>query len=282
MRKVPSQKSPFQQRSRIRLLKTRNPRKTVFVTGASSGLGHALAREYAEAGTKIGIVARRKEKLYALGDILSRAGSVPFVFTGDVRDRNFMAESADSFLKNAGVPDIVIANAGTRGNHLGSFDQDDKDLIDTNFHGVRHTILPFIPSLLAAGRGQILVISSLAAKLALPGAAGYCASKAAINRWAGSLRLALSPRGIDLTIVNPGFIRTEMTRDNPYPMPFVMDADEAARIIRRKSSSGPSELNFPLPMSLGISLLALLPDRIRESFLSRFQARLYLSWPPAP
>ena len=103
-------------------MKTRYPPKTVFVTGASSGLGHALAREFAGAGTKIGIVARRKESLYALGEILSRAGSTPFVFAGDVRDSRFMAESADSFLKNAGIPDIVIANAGIRGNHMGSFD----------------------------------------------------------------------------------------------------------------------------------------------------------------
>lgn len=257
------------------------PPKIIFITGASSGLGHALAREYGETGTKIGILARRNDNLLALEDSLVRAGANPFVYAGDVRDRGFMSASAEAFLKDAGVPDVVIANAGIRGHHIGSFDQDDRDLIDTNFHGVRHTVLPFIPSLLAAGRGQIIVISSLAAKVSLPGAAGYCASKAALNRWTGSLRLALSPHGLRVTVVNPGFIRTEMTLDNPYPMPFCLEAEKAAKIIRKKSASGPSELNFPLPMSLGISMLAFLPSGIRERILARFQARLDIPWKPA-
>lgn len=257
------------------------PPKIVFITGASSGLGHALAREYGKTGTKIGILARRRDNLHALEDSLARTGAKPFVYAGDVRDSGFMSASAAGFIKNAGVPDIVIANAGIRGRDIGSFDRDDTDLIDTNFHGVRHTVLPFIPALLAAGRGHIIVISSLAAKLSLPGAAGYCASKAALNRWTGSLRLALSPHGLRVTIVNPGFIRTEMTLDNPYPMPFCMGAETAAEIIRKRSASGPSELNFPLPMSLGISLLALLPSGIRERILARFQARIGDPWTPA-
>lgn len=241
----------------------------IFITGASSGLGHALAMEAAASGVSLGLVARRKSRLEEISGSLREKGATVYLYPGDVREENFLKEAAGDFEMRTGAPDCIIANAGVRGpldGNTGS--RQDEEVMDTNYHGVRNTILPFVPGLKQCGKGTILVISSLASFLPLPGAGGYCASKSAINTWCGSLRYELKPFGIRLTIVNPGFIRTEMTRDNPYPMPFVMDAGQAARIILKKASGKRSVISFPKPLAWSLGILSILPPALRESILT--------------
>lgn len=240
-----------------------------FITGASSGLGQALATEAAAPGITLGLVARRNNRLLEISEPLREKGATVYLYPGDVRDGGFLKEAAGDFETRAGTPDCIIANAGIRGALDDNPDRrQDEDIMDTNYHGVRNTILPFVPILKHAGRGTILVISSLASFLPLPGAGGYCASKSAINTWCGSLRYELKPFGVRLTIINPGFIRTEMTRDNPYPMPFVMEAGEAARLILRKATGSRAVVSFPTPLAWGLGFLSILPAALRESILT--------------
>lgn len=240
-----------------------------FITGASSGLGQALATEAASPGITLGLVARRNNRLLEISEPLREKGATIYLYPGDVRERAFLKEAAGDFETRAGTPDCIIANAGIRGALENKPDSlQDVEIMDTNYHGVRNTILPFVPGLKHAGRGTILVISSLASFLPLPGAGGYCASKSAINTWCGSLRYELKPFGIRLTIINPGFIRTEMTRDNPYPMPFVMEAEEAARLILRKAPGRRAVVSFPTPLAWGLGFLSILPPALRESILT--------------
>ncbi|MHB1604785.1 MAG: SDR family NAD(P)-dependent oxidoreductase [Leptospirales bacterium] len=238
----------------------------IFITGASSGLGRAMALEWALPGNRIGLVARRNSELQLLAGEIRDKGAIPFYYAGDVRDSSFMEKAASSHLAKAGVPDILIANAGIRGTNGLQSGQNDAEVMDINYHGARNTILPFLSGLINRKSGHILVISSLASFLSLPGAGGYCASKSALNAWCGSLRFDLIPYGIALTIVNPGFIRTEMTRTNPYPMPFIISAQKAAEIIRKRSISKPPTLNFPRSMAIALRILSLLPTQIRERF----------------
>ncbi|MHB1285660.1 MAG: SDR family NAD(P)-dependent oxidoreductase [Leptospirales bacterium] len=237
---------------------------SLFITGASSGLGRAMALEWARTGIRIGMIARRENELQKLSHEIIGMGAIPFHYAGDVRDIEFMKSAARSFLSSAGIPDLIIANAGIRGAVSTALESDQGEIMGVNYFGVKNTLLPFLPDLIKRKRGQILVISSLASFLPLPGAGEYCASKSALNAWCGSLRFDLIPHGISLTTVNPGFIKTEMTRNNPYPMPFIMDAREAARIIRKKSAKNPPVINFPRLLTLSLFILSLFPTSFRE------------------
>ena len=239
---------------------------SLFITGASSGLGRAMVLEWARTGLRIGMIARRKNELQKLSTELIEMGAIPFFFAGDVRDKEFMNGAVRSFISSAGIPDLIIANAGIRGAVGTALELDQGEIMGVNYFGVQNTLRPFLPDLIKRKRGQILVISSLASFLPLPGAGEYCASKSALNAWCGSLRFDLIAHGISLTTVNPGFIRTEMTRNNPYPMPFIMDPREAARIIRKKSAKNPPVINFPRLLALSLYTLSLLPTSFREKF----------------
>lgn len=253
--------------------KTDSAASNIFITGASSGLGRAMALEWAKTGTQVGIVARRVTELEKLAVEIRNRGAIPFLYAGDVRDSSFMKRAAVSHLSNAGLPDILIANAGIRGTDGHPSEQNDAEIMEVNYHGARNTILPFLSGLISRKSGQILVISSLASFLPLPGAGGYCASKSALNAWCGSLRFELLPHGVTLTIVNPGYIRTEMTRNNPYPMPFIISAQEAAGIIRRRSLKRPSTLSFPRSLAIALRILSLLPAQLREQIFLHFRSK---------
>ncbi len=164
-------------------------------------------------------------------------------------------------------PDLLIANAGIRGEGDGNGREAMEEILLTNVLGVLNTVLPFLPAMRAARKGQIAVVGSLAGYRGLPGAGAYCASKAALMAWTDSLRFSLAPDGIALSLVNPGFVTTEMTRRNPYPMPFVISADEAAaRILRGLERKAP-RIEFPGPMVMLVRLLAILPPSLSDRLL---------------
>lgn len=200
----------------------------VFITGASSGLGEALARAYAQRGAILGLVARRQALLQRF------AGTLPVrvqTYAVDVRDARALASAAADFIASVGCPDVVIANAGVSAGTLGSAPEDNpvfEEILATNLTGMMLTFQPFIAAMAAAGGGTLAGISSVAGFRGLPGAAAYSASKAAAISYLESLRVELRANGISVVTICPGYIATPMTAKNPYRMPFMMSVDVAA------------------------------------------------------
>lgn len=245
----------------------------VFVTGASSGLGAALARRYAARGAVLGLAARRGHLLEAL------AASLPgrhHAFALDVSDADALSHAASDFIERCGVPDIVIANAGISVGTLAD-ERDDlpafRRVFETNVLGMVHTFHPFIEAMRRTGRGRLVGITSVAGIRGLPGAAAYSASKAAADACLESLRVELSGSGVKVVTVAPGWIDTPMTEANPYPMPFLLPADEAARRIARAIDSGKSYAVVPWQMALVAGVLRRLPNPVFDALASRAAGR---------
>ena len=208
----------------------------VFITGASSGIGEALAHEYAKRykndNTIIGLAARRSEHLQNIKATLKEKFNVECViYALDVRDHNSLTAAAADFMQQHGTPDTVIANAGVSSGTLTEHQQDItafQAVMDINVLGLVHTFQPFIKAMREAGKGQLVGIASVAGIRGLPGAGAYSASKAAAIAYLESLRVEMLHHNIAVTTIAPGYIRTPMTDINTYSMPFLMDANVAA------------------------------------------------------
>jgi short-subunit dehydrogenase len=208
----------------------------VFITGASSGIGEALATEYAKRYDNkdaiIGLAARRSEHLQKLQSKLEKSHQVKCViYPLDVRDNAALALAAESFMQQHGTPDVVIANAGVSRGTLTEHQEDIaafQAIMDINVMGLVHTFQPFIVAMRKAKQGQLVGIASVAGIRGLPGAGAYSASKAAAISYLESLRVEMAASNIAVTTIAPGYIRTPMTEVNHYKMPFLMDADIAA------------------------------------------------------
>jgi len=208
----------------------------VFITGASSGIGQALAHEYAKRHQNnhaiIGLAARRSEHLQSLQKMLQDTYQVKCaIYPLDVRDQMAISDAAADFIQQHGTPDVVIANAGVSSGTLTEQQQDIaafQAVMDTNVLGLVHTFQPFISAMRAAGKGQLVGIASVAGIRGLPGTGAYSASKAAAIAYLESLRVEMLHHNIAVTTIAPGYIRTPMTDINSYSMPFLMDADIAA------------------------------------------------------
>ena len=240
----------------------------VFLTGASSGLGAALARHYAGRGALLGLAARRSEALQAL------AGALPgkhFVYPLDVTDAAALSAAAADFMAVAGVPDLVIANAGVS---VGTLTQEAEDLatmkrvLDVNVIGMANTFQPFLGAMLAARRGTLAGIASVAGIRGLPGSGAYCASKAAAIAYLESLRVELRATGLRVSTILPGYVDTPMTEKNPYPMPFILSADEGARRIARLIDAGRAYAVTPWQMAVVAKLLRLLPAYLFDALFA--------------
>ena len=183
----------------------------VFLTGASSGLGEALARHYATRGATLGLVARRAGELDRVARSLSPA--TVSTYAADVRDADAMTAAARDFVAKHGMPDIVVANAGvSRGTLVEHADDLDvfRAVFDTNVAGIVHTFHPFVAPMRTAGRGTLVGIASVAGFRGLPGAAAYSASKAAAITLLESLRVELHASGVRVVTVCPGYVATPM------------------------------------------------------------------------
>jgi short-subunit dehydrogenase len=203
----------------------------VFLTGASSGLGEALARHYAARGATLGLVARREPELAALA--ASLGGSVA-TYRGDVREPEDLARAAADFMARFGVPDVVIANAGISRGVLTEAPEDlptFKAIFETNVLGMVHTFAPFVVPMREAGSGVLAGVASVAGFRGLPGSAAYCGSKSAAITYLESLRVEMRGTGVSVVTLCPGFIETPLTERNPYRMPFLLSADNAARLV---------------------------------------------------
>ncbi|HJW03329.1 MAG TPA: SDR family oxidoreductase, partial [Azospira sp.] len=224
----------------------------VFITGASSGIGAALARHYAAAGAILGLAARRPE---ALAELAAALAGQHATYPLDVSDASALAAAAADFIARFGAPDIVIANAGVS---VGTLSECPEDLVafrrvmDTNVYGMATTFAPFIAAMQAAGgnRRRLVGIASVAGIRGLPGAEAYSASKAAAIAYLESLRLEMRAAGIKVVTIAPGYIATPMTDINPYPMPFLLPPDEAARRFARVIARGCSYAVVPWQMGV--------------------------------
>ena len=220
------------------------------ITGASSGIGRGLAQEVARRGAKVGLVARRADALSNLQSEIEASGGRAFSVPGDVRDAASMKTAADQITTELGAIDILIANAGigtsTDGSEVSG--EEVAKVINVNVIGAANSVAAVVPRMAKRGQGQLVVISSLAAYRGLPKSAAYCASKAAVSALFESLRLDLEPKGIDVTIIHPGFIKTALTAGRDAQMPFLMELDDAVKKIvtaiekRKKSYAFPWQL----------------------------------------
>lgn len=221
--------------------------KTVMVTGASSGIGRGVAVELARRGARLGLVARRTETLQEIVSEIESLGGQALVLPGDVQDAHAVRAAADRVREEFGVIDVLIANAGI-GSTIDAAElraSEVAGVINVNVIGAANSVAAVVPEMVARGRGQLVVISSLAAYRGLPKSAAYCASKAAVSAFFESLRLDLQPRGIDVTIIHPGFIKTPLTAGRHAQMPFLMELDVAVEKILRAIEKKKKSYAFP-------------------------------------
>jgi short-subunit dehydrogenase len=234
--------------------------RRVIITGASSGIGSALAHHYARSGAVLGLIARRQAGLESLAAQISTPLQI---YAVDVRDSIAIQAAAADFLARHGCPDIVIANAGVSTGTLTEFPEDlaaFKDVLDINVVGMVNTFQPFIGAMRTAGRGALVGIASVAGYRGLPGAAAYSASKAAAISYLESVRVELRASGVKVITICPGYIATPMTAQNPYPMPFILSADAAARSIAGSIERGKTFAVIPWQMAIVARVLRVLPN----------------------
>jgi len=241
----------------------------VVITGASSGIGRALAQEYARRGATLALIARR-------GDLLKQlAGSLPvraYTYAADVRDAGALAAVAADFIGRVGCPELVIANAGVSTGTLTGNPQDNavfEEILAINVTGMMFTFQPFVDLMKARKQGMLAGIASIAGFRGLPGAAAYSASKAAAISYLESLRVELAGSGISVTTICPGYIATPMTGSNPYRMPFLMDADDAARKIADAIARRRRFYVLPWQMAVVGWFMRRLPRPLYDSLFSR-------------
>jgi hypothetical protein len=234
----------------------------VFLTGASSGIGAALAAEFARRGATLGLVARRREPLEALAAGLPGRHHCHAV---DVTDKDALVAAAATFEQATGGADLVIANAGISVGVLTEYYEDLDafgDVFATNVLAMAYTFHPFIAPMRARGRGTLVGIGSVSGIRGLPGSEAYCASKAAVISYCESLRVELKRAGVKVVTISPGFVRTPLTAKNPYRMPFLMEPEAFARQAADAMLAGVSYRVIPWQMGVVAKLLRLLPNAL--------------------
>ncbi|WP_420475711.1 SDR family oxidoreductase [Noviherbaspirillum sp. ST9] len=249
--------------------------KRVFITGASSGLGAALAKHYAQQGAVLGLLARRREMLDQL--VQSLPGKQHHVYAVDVTDHAAVTAAAQDFMRTGGGIDIVIANAGISAGTLTEYSEDlavFERILATNVTATAATFAPFIAAMKQQAHSgsrdcRLVGIASVAGIRGLPGAEAYSASKAAVISYCESLRLEMRASGIKVVTIAPGYIDTPMTRGNPYPMPFLMHADVFADKAAAAIEAGTSYRVIPWQMGVVAKALRLLPNWLYDLAFSK-------------
>lgn len=243
----------------------------IVVTGASAGLGAALACAYSAPGTVLGLIGRDVGRLEACAQQCRQAGAEVVTAALDVRNADAMQTWLHEF--DAAHPiDLLIANAGIASTLASSSEWEDlartTSVMGTNFFGAMHAVLPVVDRMRMRRRGQIAIVSSLAALHGMAISPAYCASKSALKAYGESIRPLLAREGIALNIVLPGFVKTAMSDMFPGNKPFLWTAEKAARFIRRGLRANRREIAFPGLLALGINLLRFLPARLADGILA--------------
>lgn len=244
------------------------------ITGASSGIGRGLAFELARKGARLALVARRANVLEEVAREIEANGGAALAKPGDVRDPESMRAAVAEVNQELGPIDILIANAGIGTSTHGAEIRGEEvaQVMNVNVIGAANTVAAVIPQMVKRGQGHLVVISSLAAYRGLPKSAAYCASKAAVSAFFESLRLDLEPKGISVTIIHPGFIKTPLTAGRDAQMPFLMELNDAVKKIVRAIEKGKKSYAFPWQLAAIVRAGMIMPiwmyDRIsrRNSF----------------
>lgn len=237
--------------------------RNVWVTGASSGIGAALVKALLARGARVAITARRRDLLEQIAK--GADGSRVLVVPADVTDHDAMVAAARQIEAAWGGIDLAIFNAG------GVVEGDFVATMTLNYFSVVYGIEAVLTGMLARGSGHIAAVASLAGYRPLPTATEYGASKAAVIYLMDGLRFTLEPRGIRVTVINPGFVRTPLTDRHTFHMPFLVEASDAAERIVRGLERGKKEIHFPAPMSWTVKLLRVLPYPIYERLIRALQ-----------
>lgn len=253
------------------------PWASVAITGASSGIGAAMALECARPGATLHLAGRDAARLAAVAAACRDRGAEARETRLDVRD----AAACASWIAGAGRLDLVVANAGVSAGTGGEREPPEQVLriFEVNVTGALNTALPALAAMAAQEvgpdgvRGRVAVVASLAAFVAVPGAPSYCASKAAVQRWAEAMDATERARGVRLHAICPGYVRTPMTARNAFPMPFLMEAEEAARRALRGVARGRVRVAFPWPTYAASLALGALPPAWRAALFARLPAK---------
>ena len=244
--------------------------ESILITGSSSGIGEALALEYAAPGIFLALSGRDQDRLQAVAESCRKRGAEVVAETVDVTDRDAMRDWIER-VDDAHPLDLVIANAGISG---GGLDENaTRDIFAVNMAGVLNTVFPVIDRLRPREAGQIALMSSLSGFMGMPGAPAYSASKVMVKAYGEALRGRLRPYGIKVSVICPGFVETRLTAKNNFKMPMVMKADKAARIIARGLAKNRITIAFPGPMATIVRILSLLPAGMANRLLSRMPSK---------
>jgi short-subunit dehydrogenase len=252
-------------------------RGSILITGASSGIGRAVARAYAEPGRRLTLVGRNAERLTAVAAECMAKGAISEIANLDVRDREQMWRRLRE-LDARHQFDLVLANAGiATGLKPGQFTENPdavRGTIATNLFGVLNTVEPLLEPMRARGVGQIALVSSIAAIRGLPYSPAYCASKAAVHLYAESLRGNLEPHGVIVSLICPGFVHTPMNEKLVAAKPLAISDEKAARIIRRGLDRGRALIAFPRLLYLGARFMSFLPARLVDGVMNRMHVEV--------
>lgn len=251
---------------------------TIVITGASGGIGRALATAYARLGATLHLFGRDAARLEATAAAVAVHGGTAAIHAADVCDAAAMAEALTAIDATTPV-DLLVANAGisagTRGG--GESDAQTRAVFAVNIDGVLNTVLPLLAPMRARRKGQIAIVSSVAGFRGFAGAPAYCGSKAAVRVWGEGLRAEAAADGVAVSVVCPGFVETPMTGANGFPMPFLMQPDRAARIIRKGLARNRGRITFPWQMAVVGWFLRALPDALIDRLGRRLPKK-----PPQP
>lgn len=243
---------------------------SVLITGASSGLGAALAASCAAPGVSLHLGARRLERLQSVAASCRQLGAEVAVRAIDVTDEAKMVAWIAECNSRRQL-DLVIANAGISGGTSDGTESDEqvRKIFAVNVDGVLNTVLPALGLMRRQGRGQVGIMASLAGHRGFPGAPAYCGSKAAVKVWGEGLRGEFASEGIGVSVIMPGFVRTPMTDANGFRMPFLMPRERAARIILAGLAANRARIAFPWPTATIAWLLASLSPALTDWLLAR-------------
>lgn len=246
---------------------------TALVTGASSGLGRGLALWLARRGTRVFAAARRKEHLQSLAEEARAVGATVEPVALDVAQTDETLKQVRRLDAECGGLDLVVANAGVgRETHGRKFKWDTAQrIIDVNVTGAAATLTAVLPQMVERNRGHLVGVASLAAFRGLPGNAAYSASKAFLSTFMESLRVDLRPTRVRVTCIYPGFVRTEMTAPNRFPMPFLMEPEEAVEVMGKGIVRGEPIVAFPWQMMRLMGLVKALPNALFDPLASRLR-----------